>query len=394
MWAAYAVCLAVAAGGAVFYSLVLVAARRFRRDAARPAGFTPPISVLKPLAGLEADLEENLRTFFEQDYPQYQLLFAVREAEDPAAAVAQRLIARYPDRDAALIVTGEPPFPNAKVWSLHLMAERARHEILVISDSDIRAAPECLRDIAADFADPRVAVTCCPYRAVPGPSFWSRLEALTLNTEFWCGVLVARMLEGMRFAVGPTMALRRQYLEQVGGFPAVGEYLAEDFVLGQWAERYSYKAALSAQVVDHCIGAERYSYKAALSAQVVDHCIGGHPFRANLTHRIRWARSTRRSRPWGYLWQVFTNSLPFALVLLAGPAAPLTALVLIARVAVVAAVSFGLLRDPFTRRYWWLVPVADAASLVVWALGLFGNTIVWRGRRYQLLRDGRFRGVA
>lgn len=363
-------CAAVAAGGLVFYLLTLVAAGRHRREAARGDDFLPPISVLKPLAGLEDGLDENLRTFFELDYPEYQLLFAVREPADPAIGVVRRLLDRYPDREAELIVTGEPDIPNAKVYSLSRMGERARHPLLVVSDSDIRATPDYLRGIAAEFADPRVGVTTCPYLAVPGPSFWTRLEALTLNTEFWCGVLVARMLEGMRFAVGPTMALRREYLDAAGGFPSTGEYLAEDFVLGQWAERFGYRATLAAHVVEHRIGSHRFG--------------------ANLKHRIRWARSTRRSRPWGYLGQVFTNPLPFALPLLATPAWGLAALVLAARVAVVAAVARGLLRDPLSSRYWYLVPVADLASLAVWVLGLFGNTVVWRGRRYRLERDGRF----
>ncbi|HYM12171.1 MAG TPA: bacteriohopanetetrol glucosamine biosynthesis glycosyltransferase HpnI [Bryobacterales bacterium] len=372
-WAACAACLAVAAGGVVFYALVLIAARRFEREgASAAAGFTPPITVLKPLAGLERDLESNLRTFFEQDYPEYQLLFAVREPDDPAAEVARGLLAQYPARDAEVIVSGEPQFPNAKVQSLLRMAERARYDILVISDSDIRVTPGHLRAIAADFADPKVAVSCCPYRAVPGgSSLWSLLEALTLNTEFWCGVLVARMLEGVKFAVGPTMSLRRQYLDRIGGFAAVGEYLAEDFVLGQWAEGQGYRAVLSRHVVEHHIGSQRFG--------------------ANWKHRIRWARSTRRSRPWGYVGQVFTNPLPFALPLLAGPAAPLGAAVLLLRAAVMAAVAGRLLRDPLTRRYWWLVPLADIASLVNWVLGLFGSTVEWRGRRYELFADGRFR---
>ena len=372
-WAAYAACLLIAAGGVVFYGLALVAARRYCRETrgagSAPGKFTPPISVLKPLAGLEANLEENLRTFFEQDYQQYQILFAVREANDPAAAVARRLLERYPQQDAELIVTGEPEFPNAKVWSLHRMAERARHALLVVSDSDIRASRDYLRGIAADYADPRVGVATCPYRAEPGGGIWSLLEALTLNTEFWCGVLVARHLEGMKFAVGPTMSLRREYLDAIGGFAAVGSYLAEDFVLGRWAERHGYKAVLSGHVVDHCIG--------------------GLPFWANLKHRVRWARSTRRSRPWGYVGQLFTNPLPFALVLLSGPAAPLAAAVLLLRAAVAAAVGRGVLRDPLTVRYFWLAPVADVASLAVWALGFFGHTVEWRGRRYRLFRDGR-----
>ncbi len=178
------------------------------------------------------------------------------------------------------------------------------------------------------------------------------------------------MLEGIRFAVGPTMALRRKYLEELGGFAAVGDYLAEDFVLGQWAQRYGYRDVLSRHIVDHCIGSQ--------------------PFWPNLQHRVRWARSTRRSRPWGYVGQIFTNPLPFALILLATRAAPLGLLVVAARAAVAAAIAGGLLRDRLARRYWWLIPLADVASLVVWILGFFGNTVQWRGRRYRLFRDGRF----
>jgi len=368
--AALVACGMVAAGGVVFYALVLIAARRHRRTAGPRSGFTPPVTILKPLAGLEPGLEANLRTFFEQDYPQYQLLFAVREASDPAAEIARCLMASFPGQDAELIVAGEPPFPNAKVHSLARMADRARHELLIISDSDIRATPGYLRGVVGDFADPSVGVITCPYRAEPAAgSFWSRLEALTINTEFWSGVLVAWMIEGMGFAVGPTMALRRRYLEAAGGFDSTGEFLAEDFVLGQ--------------------GARWHGYRATLAVHVVDHCIGGLPLWANLRHRIRWARSTRRSRPWGYLGQIFTNPLPLGLPLAFSPAWPLAALVLVMRAAAAAEVAGRWLRDPLTRRYWWLLPLADVASLVVWVLGLFGSTIEWRGRRYRLLRDGR-----
>lgn len=341
-----------------------------RGEGAPPADYTPPVSVLKPLAGLEPDLEANLRTFFHQEYPEYQLLFAVREPDDPAIAVVERLLEEYPGHDAELIVTGEPDIPNAKVYSLARMAERARHGILVVSDSDIWATPEYLGGIAREFADPGVGVTTCPYLAVPGPSFWTRLEALTVNTEFWSGVLVARLVEGMKFAVGPTMALRRDYLDKIGGFRTAGEYLAEDFVLGQWAGEHGYRATLASHVVEHRIGSQ--------------------PFWPNLKHRIRWARSTRRSRPAGYLGQIFTNPLPFALVVLAGPAwlPGLVTLVLRGVVGYTVAVRrlHGAL-NPF------LLPLADLASLVVWVLGLFGKSIEWRGRRYLLLPDGRFRPV-
>jgi len=322
---------------------------------------------------LEDGLEENLRTFFQQSYPQYQLLFAVASPADPAVEVLRRLFAQYPKHDAELIFTGEPDIPNAKVHSLARMAEHARHSILVISDSDIRATSRYLRAIAAEFANPLVGVTTCPYLAIPGRSFWTRLEALTANTEFWCGVLVARLVEGMKFAVGPTMALRREYLNDIGGFRATGEYLAEDFVLGQWAGRFGYRATLSTHVVDHCIGSQ--------------------PFWPNLKHRIRWARSTRRSRPWGYLGQVFTNPLPFAVALFSGPAWPLGLAAVVMRVAIAALIAGSWLGDPLIRRRWWLLPFADLASLMVWFLGLFGSTVEWRGRRYRLLPGGRFRAM-
>ena len=212
----------------------------------------------------------------------------------------------------------------------------------------------------------------CPYRAVPGRSFWSLLEALGLNTEFMAGVLVARMLDGMRFALGPTIAARRETLEHIGGFDAVKDYLAEDFVMGKLAAERGYGVILSSYVIEHRIGAQ--------------------PFRANLKHRLRWNRSTRRSRPWGYLGQVFTCPLALALLLCAAQPAwwPLAAVALAFRPAAAWATACLVLHDRLTRRYWWLAPLQDIASFLVWVGGFFGNTILWRGRRYYLLPDGRF----
>jgi ceramide glucosyltransferase len=183
------------------------------------------------------------------------------------------------------------------------------------------------------------------------------------------------MLAGMKFALGPTITARRETLERIGGFDAVKDYLAEDFVMGKLAAEHGYGVILSSYVIDHRIG--------------------GQPFAANLRHRLRWNRSTRRSRPAGYIGQVFTNPLPLALLLCAARPAwwPVLAATVVFRAAAGWATAGYVLRDPLTRRRWWLVPLQDAASLLVWVAGFFGNTILWRGRKYWLLRDGRFEVV-
>ncbi|MDX1981677.1 MAG: bacteriohopanetetrol glucosamine biosynthesis glycosyltransferase HpnI [Bryobacteraceae bacterium] len=364
---------ALAAGSVVFSALVIEAARRYL--AVRPSplkGTPPPVSVLKPVAGLDEGLEENLRSFFEQDYPRFEILFAAHAAADPAVAVVERLRAAYPGVASRLILTGEPPYPNRKVRSLHLMTGEARHDLLVMSDSDIRVEHDFLQKIAAEFQDERLDLTTCPYRAVPGSGIWPRLEAVMMNTEFLGGILVARMMEGMRFAVGPTIVARRKVIEAIGGFESLREYLAEDFVLGQRAAELGMGVGLSRVVMEHRIGTSGFA--------------------ANVAHRLRWVRSTRRSRPAGYVGQVFTYPVPLALLLVgAWPAAwPVLLVVFPLRAAGAWMTAWCVLRDPLTRSHWWLVPLQDVFSFVFYLAGFFGNTIRWRGVDYVLRRGGRF----
>ncbi len=364
--------LALLAGSLVYCVLTVIAAVRYRELQLPVTETTPPISVLKPLAGVDEGLEQNLRSFFDQDYPSFEILLAVRSAADPAKKVAEHLQSAYPGVLSLLIVTGEPPYPNAKVFSLDCMLKAARYDLLVMADSDIRVTRDMLRQIAAEFQDPGIGMATCPYRAVPGRSFWSTLEAVGLNTEFIGGVLVARMLDGMKFAVGPTIVARRQTLERIGGFHAVKDYLAEDFVMGK----------LAAEQGDGVI----------LSSYVIEHRIGSQALAPNWKHRLRWNRSTRRSRPWGYVGQVFTNPLPLALLLWVTEPSwwPVLAVTLLFRAAAVWATAGHALRDPLVARLWWLVPLQDLASFAAWIGGFFGNTILWRGRRYYLRTDGRF----
>src|SRR5205085_3713718 len=189
------------------------------------------------------------RSFFEQKYPRFEMLFAVRSDRDPAVAMVDRLRASYRAIPSRLIVTGEPPYANAKVFSLDRMLGAAQYDLVVMADSDVRVTPDLLDVIAREFRDEGVGLVTCPYRGVPGASFWSLLEAVGLNTEFISGILVARMLDGMKFAIGPTIAARRRTLAAIGGFDAVKDYLAEDFVMGRLAAERGEGVILSSYVI-------------------------------------------------------------------------------------------------------------------------------------------------
>ena len=357
-------CILLTLGGFVFLGLTLLAAQR-----KSPLTKTnpKPISLLKPIAGLDLGLEANLRTFFEQQYAApWEILFAVRTHQDPAVPLVEKLQREYPHVPSKLITVGEPPYANAKVWSLDHMMRQAKYDRLVMSDSDIRVDPNMLSELAREDFD----LTTCPYRAVAGPSLWSRLEAAGLNTEFISGLLVARLVEGgVKFAVGPTIAAHKQVIEKIGGFDKLKDYLAEDFVMGALAAEHGFRVTLSRYVVEHHIGSE--------------------PMARNFAHRLRWNRSTRRSRPGGYVGQIFTNPLPAAMLLWL--LAPSWWLVAAATIALRFLTAFYVARkvlhasiNPL------LLAIQDWLSLAFWIAGFFGNTIEWRGRRYRLHPDGTF----
>jgi ceramide glucosyltransferase len=356
--------------GALVYSLlsVVAAIRYLAASTPSDAADHEPISVLKPLSGLDEGLEENLHGFFKQDYPHFELLFAVRQETDACMPLVRRLCAEHAHIPSRLILTGEPPYPHAKVYSLARMLAEARHDLVVMSDSDIRVTPDFLRHVAAEFAGGATALATCPYRALPGRSFWSRLEAAGMNTTFWQGVLTARMLDGMKFAVGPTTVARRKAIDSIGGIERVKNYLAEDFELGKLIAEAGFRVILSSYVVEHRIGSESRA--------------------ANFRHRIRWARTSRRSRPWGYFGQLFTYPLPLALLLVAAmprwwPLLASTAVIRYASALFVSQVVLG------ARLNWALLPLEDVLSFVFWIAGFFGNSITWRGRTYRLDREGR-----
>ncbi len=372
--------LAASTGGLVYYLLAIVATRKLckTRSAEAPeSGELPAISLLKPLRGADPELERHLESFFQQDYPSFEILFAMRRADDPAAAVAERLMARYPQIPTRLIFTGEPPYANAKVYSMEKMAEAASAGVLVITDSDTSVDKDYLRRVAAAFRPERVGAATNLYRGVSGSDLWSKLEALGMSTEFMAGVVVANHLEGMKFTLGPSMAIRRECLREIGGFEAMADYLADDFVLGQWASDAGYQVALLPHPVNH--------HATALG------------FTSSFKHRLRWNRSSRFSRPAGYVGQGFTYGAPWALLLfLAAPfwwSGSLLLVVMAARMWLASELALRLLGAKDSLRQFWLIPLQDMLSFATWIGGFAGREIIWRNERYRLLEGGRFAPV-
>jgi ceramide glucosyltransferase len=347
-----------------------------------PPGFTPPLSLLKPLHGAEPGLVEHLATFFEQDYPRYEILFCARAADDPGLETARRVAARYPQIAVRFFSTGEPPYINAKVRSMELMETEAAYDILVISDSDVRVAPDYLRSVALPFADLRVGAITCPYRGVAAEGgLWARLEAVGMSVEMTAGVLVARMMEGMQFTLGPTMAFRRATIRSMGGFRVTADYCADDFVLGNETFKLGQRVVLSHHAIDHMV----------INASLVQ----------SLKHQVRWMKSTRFSRPKGHFGTALTFSMPFGLLGLGAGIAlhnmalgvGLLAWAIASRLALSIAVGNWVVGDTSWFGLLVLYPIRDLMGFCFWAASYLSSRILWRGRVFQLLPGGKMRAA-
>ena len=372
----------------MYATLAVSGALRFaqRRRTAQSGEFTPPVSLLKPLHGSEQELELRLESFFQQEYPVFEILFCARSALDPGLSVAMRVAARYPHIPAKFLSCGDPPYANAKVWSLERMQRAAEHKIFVVSDSDVSVTPNYLRAVVAPFADDRVGLVTCLYRGVPlaataikGSSLWSRLEAVGMSIEMSSGVLVAEMLEGMKFALGPTMVVRRDCLDRAGGFTAIGEYHGDYFMLGNLVAAHGHKVVLSAHAIEHHI----------LNTSFI----------SSARHQIRWMRGTRFDRPKGHLGTVLTFSMPYGLLAAVVALAlhrPVLAIFLLiwswaTRVALAALVGGLVVREPNLWRNAMLYPLRDLLGFFFWSASYLGNEVLWRGEVYELLRGGLMR---
>jgi ceramide glucosyltransferase len=339
--------------------------------------FTPPVSLLKPLHGAPAHLEECLEGYFKLDYPEYEILFCARREEDAGLAIARKLAARYPQIPVRILTSGKPPWINARCYSMHLMAEAARHDLLVATDADVPAGPEYLRRMVAPFRDENVGASTCVYYGYPiDGGFGEQLEGLGMSVEMTSGVLVASMLEGVRFTLGPSTAVRKAALQRIGGFQRLSGYAADDYMLG-------YLVAESGSTV-------------VLSDEVIDHLILRSGFWKSLLHQLSWMRSTRFSRPMGHLGTVLTFSVPYGLLgLIAGLllGRPLLGLALLAFTLVLKTAHSMIVGGLVVRSrpavlLGFLYPLRDLIGFFLWVASYWSNKLQWHGRVFELEPGG------
>jgi ceramide glucosyltransferase len=362
----------------VYYLFAFVAGllwfRDRRRQRALGLSYTPPVSILKPVRGADADSYENFASFCRQDYPDYQIIFGVAEENDRAVPVIKRLIADFPDLDIGLVISSHLIGLNAKVSNLQNIYTRTKHDLLLIADSDIRVGPDYLRRVIAPMQRPHVGMVTCLYRGEGAKTFSALLENIGISSTFAPDVCSARALEGVAFALGSTIVIRREMLERLGGFPAVADYLADDFLLGNRTAREGYEVVLSDSVVEHIAASDSFA--------------------SMLKHQLRWGRAMRNSRPWGYRGLIFTYGTPTSLLALfawefASFAWLLLALTMLIRFLPVFTVGVYGLKDYALARYFWLVPFRDLISFGIWVVSLFGDEVQWRGVKFRLLPSGK-----
>ncbi len=365
---------ALAAIASAYQLFQLFAAWRFLRRPNRSARWReklPPVTVLKPLKGPGIDLYANLASFCRQDYPTYQIVFGVEDPRDAAVAVVQQLRRDFPERDLVLSVA-RMPGANRKVANLRHMMRHARHGTLVLSDSDVRVRPDYLRTLVAPLADPRVGLTTCLYRGAGRFGLPSVLESLFINTDFIPMVLAAQIVQRFEYAYGASIAVKREALDRIGGFAALGDYLADDYHLGNRVAKAGYGLRLLPYVVE----------------TVLDSVT----LRDVWRHLLRWARTYRVCQPVPWFFTIVTHTILWgvlAAVAMRGIAGwTILAVAIATRLGSLAAIM-RLLDERETGRYLWLVPAKDLFNSLMWAAAFLGREVSWSGERFLVGRDGR-----
>jgi ceramide glucosyltransferase len=330
----------------------------------------PPISILKPLKGTDPEMYQSFCSHCIQNYSEYELLFGISDPQDPAAEIVKRLKQEFPERRMELVLCDKNLGPNGKVSTLAQLSAIAKHDALLVNDSDIRVEPDYLLNIATELQQPGVGLVTCLYRGVPARTMGSKLESLGISADFIPGALVASLIEGgLRFGLGSTLALRRNDLQAIEGFEALADYLADDYQLGR-------------RIADR-------NLKVELSRTIVETYLPAYNFADFVTHQLRWMRTIRDSRPAGYAGLPITFTLPWAILALllargAHWASLLFAAAILLRFAVAIVSGRSVLRDRHLFRLLWLLPLRDLLAPFIWIGGLVGRKIIWRGKEFEL----------
>jgi len=363
-----------------YYLLAIFAAWRFFPGAGLDPAATlpdrpPAVSILKPIYGLDRETYENYASFCRQHYSEFEILFCVSDADDPAIRVIENLIRDFPERSIRLLTGSDPLGASDKVNKLVRMAREAKHEILVVSDSDVRVGPNFLRAIAASFADHKLGGVTCLYRGLVEECFAATLEALGNSTDFAPGVLVSWLLgnRSLDFMLGAVMATTKKHLAEIGGFESLADYFCDDYELGHRLAVRGHRIKLSRFTVSIVYPSERLP--------------------AAFRHQVRWNLSIRYSRPWGHLGLIFTQGLPWTvLAAILAPSAAIAATYVAAYVLLRGTMAWVVgawgMRDRLVRRKFWALPLRDAFAFIVWLASFFPQRIHWRDQQF-LVRDKR-----
>jgi len=346
----------------------------FSRKPFRLSNWTPPVSILKPVKGLDEAAFENFVSFCRQDYPDYEVLFGVGSKEDPAVPVIQRLIQAHPELDIQLVVLESMRAVNQKVGILDVLTQRARHDLLVISDSDVRVPPNYLKEIVSPFQEPKIGMVTCLYRISGSKNLPAALESMIIHLDFFPAVLVAERLEGLGFGLGATMAITRSALLTIGGFKRIADYLADDYLLGRLIHQAGYRVLLSTVVVD--IIQEKLSTAGFFE------------------HQLRWARTYKTCRPKGYFASILTHGVFFSMIyILISGFSPLGWVLLsitgAARLLMGSLILGRYLEEPGWRAALLSLPFKEFISAGIWGIAFLGNTVSWKKNIFRVDRDGR-----
>ncbi len=350
----------------------LAALRFFKRERAKVLpDYTPPVSLLKPVRGLDFDSYENFVSFCQLDYPEYEILFCVNEMSDSAVQVIQRLMAEYPEQRIRILSDAPQIGSNRKVNNLALLTREAQYEIVVQSDGDVRVGPQYLHEVVAPLADCSVGATSCFYRGIVERNLGAELEAVGATSDFFAGALIADWKEGVTFALGASVATTKTWLERIGGYQSLANLLADDYEIGNRIYKAGGKVLLSREPV-------WTSYPAQTAKGFWE-------------HQIRWARTIRFCRPISFLGLIFTHGLPWAI--LAAIVAPnrliATAYLLaylVLRFLMAWVVGVWGIGDEILSQKMWLVPVRDAVYFIVWLSSFASNRVTWGDTRFMLRR--------